>query len=88
MSSGGGRLALGTSAGLAALAAAALLTGRGATDNMREPGLVQLPVSSSLITQAPATIAATPAAMPSPPAAAAPWDPGIWSTPAQFAPPE
>ncbi len=86
--SSGGRLALGAGASLAALVVAALLIGDGETVTARAPYLVQLPENTSLVIQPPAAIAPTPTPLPSPPAAGPHSDPGIWSTPAQFAPPE
>lgn len=84
----GGRLALYASASLAALVAAAFLIGGGGTGAMRAPHLVQLSETTSLVRQVPAPIAPTPAPLPSSPTNAPPSDPGIWSTPAEFAPPE
>ena len=84
----GGRLALGAGASLAALAAAAFLFGGGGTRTGRMPYLVQLSETAALISQAPAARAPAPAPLPSPPADVPPADAGIWSTPAEFAPPE
>ena len=84
----GGRLALGTGAGLAALVVAAFLTGGGETVTPRGRELVQLPNNTSLIIDVPTAIAPTPTPLPPPPAAAPLADAGIWSTPAEFAPPE
>lgn len=86
--SSGDRLALGAGASLAALVVAAFLIGGGETVSTRGAYLVQLPKNTSLIIHAPAAIAPIPTPLPSPPADAPPSDAGIWSTPAQFAPPE
>lgn len=86
--SSGGRLALGAGASLAALVVAAFLIGGGGTVSARGPQMVQLPDNTSLIGQPPAAIAPASTPLPLTPAAAPPLDSGIWSTPAQFAPPE
>ncbi len=86
--SSGGRLALGAGASLAALVVAAFLIGGGGTVTARGPQMVQVPENTSLIGQPPAAIAPAPTLLPSPPAAAPTSNSGIWSTPAQFAPPE
>lgn len=86
--SSGNRLALGAGASLAALIVGVFLIGGGETLTARGPYLVQLPENTSLIAEAPAAITPIPTPLSLPPATTPPSDPGIWSTPAQFAPPE
>lgn len=83
-----GRLALGASASLAALVVFAFLIGGGETVTPRGPGFVQLPKITFVKNEAPVAITPIPTPLEPPPAAALPQDPGIWSTAAQFAPPE
>ena len=83
-----GRLALGAGAGLATLVMSAFLIEGGETVTPRGPEFVQLPKKTFLKNEAPVAITPIPTPLESPPAAATPPDLGIWSTPAQFAPPE
>lgn len=83
-----GRLALGAGASLAALVVSGFLIGGGETVRPRGPEFVQLPKNSFQIIQAPAALSPAPTPLPLPPAAVPPVDAGVWSTPAQFAPPE